>query len=63
MINNVFKLHCLKVISFNVLKVKGINTKAEIIILIEPNSIAVKPTKPFFISMKELPQINESVAK
>jgi hypothetical protein len=43
--------------------VKGINTKAEIIILIEPNSIAVNPTNPFFINMKELPQINESAAK
>ena len=59
----IIHFHCLKVISFNLLKVKGINTKAEIIILIEPNSIAVKPTNPFFISMKELPQMNESAAK
>ena len=45
------------------LKVKGINAKAEIIILIEPSSIAVKPTNPFFIRMKELPQMNESAAR
>ena len=59
----IIHFHCLKVISFNLLKVKGINAKAEIIILIEPSSIAVKPTNPFFIRMKELPQMNESAAR